>query len=314
MDQRAEDAGVDERQIARDDNDVFAAGALERSQESAHRATPWCRIRIGREPEVCESIRAGADHKNLARDTLQDIHLSNDDGAAEDDESALVLAAKAAGSAASQDGGRRRRRAHGWIMTEAHIGRLVAACLHQAIAEQLPQRLEFYEHWLASEELRDGAIGLAPFTAVVGFLRTEGAGYERVVERAGVLAASWSIEALTPLRRRSIGWLPHALRLRAALRAASSIVRSVSRASRTRTRIVGSAAQLEVNASLFCAVRGPSDVPLCGFYAALAVETLRQFNLGATGRLETCRSMGAPVCVILLDVSRKDAVPPAVAA
>jgi predicted hydrocarbon binding protein len=245
---------------------------------------------------------------------LQDIYLSNDDGAAEDDESALVLAAKAAGPAAGQDGGRNRRRVHGWIMTEAHIGRVVAACLHQAIAEQLPQRLEFYEHWLASEELRDGAIGLAPFTAVVGFLRTEGVGYERVVERAGVLAASWSLETLTPFRRRSIGWLPRPLRLRAALRAASSIVRTVSRTSRTRARIAGDAAKLEVDPSLFCAVRGASEVPLCGFYAALVVETLRQFNIGATGRLETCRSMGAPVCVILLDVSLNGAVPPAVAA
>ena len=33
-------------------------------------------------------------------------------------------------------------------MTEAQLGRLLAACLHQAIADVLPQRLEFYEEWL----------------------------------------------------------------------------------------------------------------------------------------------------------------------
>ena len=33
-------------------------------------------------------------------------------------------------------------------MREPRIGRLVIAALHQAIAEALPLRLEFYENWL----------------------------------------------------------------------------------------------------------------------------------------------------------------------
>ena len=65
-------------------------------------------------------------------------------------------------------------RLHGHIMTEGHLGRLLPACLHQAIADVLPQRLEFYEEWLDPVGLRDGSIGLAPISAVIGFLRTEG--------------------------------------------------------------------------------------------------------------------------------------------
>ena len=33
-------------------------------------------------------------------------------------------------------------------MTEPRIGRVLVASLHQAIADLLPTRLEFYENWL----------------------------------------------------------------------------------------------------------------------------------------------------------------------
>ena len=49
-------------------------------------------------------------------------------------------------------------------MTEARIGRLLPACLHQAISDVLPERLEYYEEWLSPDGLRDGSIGLAPVT------------------------------------------------------------------------------------------------------------------------------------------------------
>ena len=270
--------------------------ALERREQSADGAKPGhaCRDRSrGQGPQI--ESGCGADHEDFVRDPLQDIHLSNDDGAAEDDEATLVLSAEAAGLAAREDGGRGRRRAHGWIMTEAHIGRLVAACLHQAIVERIAAAARVLRALAGlgrapRRRHRTGADS-RPWSVSCG---PKASGYERVVERAGELAALWSIETLTPFRRRSISWLPHALRLRAALRAASSIVRDVSRTSRPRTRVAGAAARLEVSASLFCAVRGQSEVPLCGFYATLVVETLRQFNIGSTSRLETCRGMGAP--------------------
>ena len=70
-------------------------------------------------------------------------------------------------------------------MSDTGIGRLLVASLHQAISELLPTRLDFYEHWLSSEGLRYGRIGLAPLGAVLSFLREEGEAYDRVTTRAG---------------------------------------------------------------------------------------------------------------------------------
>jgi hypothetical protein len=64
------------------------------------------------------------------------------------------------------------------------------------IADQLPDRLEFYENWLNPQGLRDGTIGLAPLNAVLSFLRTEGDAYEAVTRRAGRYAADWTVDEL----------------------------------------------------------------------------------------------------------------------
>ena len=69
-------------------------------------------------------------------------------------------------------------------MSEPRIGRFLVASLHQAIAELLPDRLEFYENWLSTAGLREGTIGLAPLHAVLSFLRSEGEIYGHVVVRA----------------------------------------------------------------------------------------------------------------------------------
>ena len=60
------------------------------------------------------------------------------------------------------------------------IGRVLVASLHQAIADVLPNRLEFYENWLNASGLREGTIGLAPLSAVLSFLRTEGEAYSSI--------------------------------------------------------------------------------------------------------------------------------------
>jgi len=191
-------------------------------------------------------------------------------------------------------------------MTEGHIGRLVAASLHQAISEVLPDRLEFYETWLHSEGLRDGSIGQAPMLAVLGFLRTEPGSYDRVVERAGGLAAEWGLMVMPPFRRRMVSWLPATFRMRAALRAARTIADAVDSRSRMRVRSRGRAARIEVSQSVFCAVRGVQIAPLCGFYRALAVTTLAHFGLQSTAQVDRCRAMGGTACVIdvNLDVSK----------
>ena len=70
-------------------------------------------------------------------------------------------------------------------MSEAGIGRVLVASLHQAIADILPTRLGFYENWLNAEGLREGTIGLAPLSAVLSFLRSEGEAYALITARAG---------------------------------------------------------------------------------------------------------------------------------
>ncbi|HUL73985.1 MAG TPA: hypothetical protein VLT86_12835 [Vicinamibacterales bacterium] len=199
-------------------------------------------------------------------------------------------------------------------MTEARVGRLLAACLHQAILDRLPQRLDFYEHWLHSEGLRDGSIGLAPMIAVLGFLRTEGEAYDRVVSRAGHLAAEWTVASLPALERRVIAWLPRPLRARAALRIASRIVRSICTSSNASARVRRRVAQFSIKSSLFCDVREHQPVALCGFYRAVAVGTLAALGVPACGRVERCHAVQGGACVVVLDLFAEATADPAMAA
>src|SRR5262245_49458276 len=89
-----------------------------------------------------------------------------------------------------------------FVMSEARIGRVLVASLHQAIADLLPTRLEFYENWLNVAGLREGTIGLAPLTAVLSFLRTEGEAYNLITARAGEYAAAWTFDNVSAFERR----------------------------------------------------------------------------------------------------------------
>jgi hypothetical protein len=200
-------------------------------------------------------------------------------------------------------------------MTEEHPGRLLAASLHEALVDELPQRLEFYEHWLHSDGLRGGSIGRAPISAVLGFLRAEGEAYERVVARAGDLAAEWAIASLASSRRRFISWLPRPMRLRAALRLAAEITRSVHADTRCVPRVRRGLVEVRLSGSVFCAARSPQAAPLCGFYAALIAHTLQRFDLPAVGRPEQCRAVEGAACVLLFRLDGTEAaIPPADAA
>ena len=80
-------------------------------------------------------------------------------------------------------------------MTDGGVGRILVASLHQSIGDQMPQRLEYYEHWLTPMGLRDGRTGRAPLGAVLSFLRHEGHDpYDRVMARAGQYSAEWHYE------------------------------------------------------------------------------------------------------------------------
>jgi hypothetical protein len=190
-------------------------------------------------------------------------------------------------------------------MSEARIGRVLVASLHQAIADVLPTRLEFYENWLNVSGLREGTIGLAPLTAVLSFLRTEGAAYAEITAKAGEYAAEWTVRELPAYERRLIAVLPTPLRARAALRAARSLVRSTYPGTRVITKLRKGKASIDLRGSLFCEVRELSALPLCGFYAAAIKRVLELFSLNANAEVLECRSSGVRRgCVLTVSVAR----------
>src|SRR3954462_5468897 len=98
-------------------------------------------------------------------------------------------------------------------MTDAGVGRLLVASLHQGIADLLPTRLEFYEAWLHPTGLRDGKIGLAPLAAVLSFLRQEGSAYQLITARAGEYTADWTVADMSGFHRSMIQSAPQPIRL-----------------------------------------------------------------------------------------------------
>jgi hypothetical protein len=178
-------------------------------------------------------------------------------------------------------------------MSEPRVGRVLVASLHQAIADLLPTRLEFYENWLNVSGLREGTIGLAPLSAVLSFLRTEGEAYVRITARAGEYAGDWTVNTLTPFERRIIRTLPGPLRARAALRVARMLVRSTYPGSRAIIRLKGRTASVDLRGSLFCEVREASRLPLCGFYAAAIGRVMQLCEMRADATVTECRAGGS---------------------
>ena len=178
-------------------------------------------------------------------------------------------------------------------MSEPRVGRVLVASLHQAIVDLLPTRLEFYENWLNVSGLREGTIGLAPLSAVLSFLRTEGPAYVIITARAGEYAGDWTVNTLTPMERRIIRSLPGPLRARAALRVARMLVRSTYPGSRAIVRLKGRTASVDLRGSLFCEVREASSLPLCGFYAAAIARVVQSFEMRADATVRECRAGGS---------------------
>ena len=184
-------------------------------------------------------------------------------------------------------------------MNEPRIGRVLVASLHQSIADLLPTRLEFYENWLNVSGLRDGTIGLAPLSAVLSFLRSEGPAYDLISVRAGEYAAAWTVDNVPPFERRLIRALPAPLRARAALRTAKGLVRSTYSGSRAITKVKRGTVSIDLRGSLFCEVRETSALPLCGFYAAAIARVLQLLDVPAEVRVSNCRaSSGQKRCLL----------------
>ena len=190
-------------------------------------------------------------------------------------------------------------------MSEPRIGRVLVASLHQAIADVLPTRLEFYENWLNVNGLREGTIGLAPLSAVLSFLRGEGAAYHEITSRAGVYAAEWTVRSLPAIERRLIGVLPAPLRARAALRTARALVRATYPGSRAIIRLRRNTAAIDLRGSLFCEVREATPSPLCGYYAAAMTRVLQLFQVDADAQVQECRAAGGRKgCALTITVGR----------
>ena len=196
-------------------------------------------------------------------------------------------------------------------MSDAGIGRVLVASLHQGIADILPTRLGFYENWLSAEGLRQGTIGLAPLMAVLSFLRQEGEVYQIITTRAGEYAAEWTVESMPPLQRSMMKTTPEWLRRRLVLRLARGVVRSSYRGSRAISRLRRGIASVDVRASIFCTVRHRVPHPLCGFYAAAFTRLLTLFNLRGRTEVVACRGTGESTCLLkvaLLDDVRTESV------
>ncbi|HEY8551306.1 MAG TPA: hypothetical protein VIL35_15215 [Vicinamibacterales bacterium] len=190
-------------------------------------------------------------------------------------------------------------------MSEPRIGRLVVATLHEAIAETLPLRLEFYENWLQPLGLlqQGKQIGAASFSAALSFLRREDPPtlYDQVTRRAGELTAEWTFAGLPWTRRQWVRILPARLRARAALRMARGLARAGYPGSRLIASLDGGTGRIEVRGSIFCQVREAVDAPLCGFYAGLIVRLFAVHGLDATCTPTRCRASGGHSCELALD-------------
>ena len=183
-------------------------------------------------------------------------------------------------------------------MIEAGIGRLLVASLHQGIADLLPTRLEFYEAWINPAGLRDGRIGLAPFAAVLSFLRQEGEPYRLVAARAGEYTAEWTIADLPAFRRAFIRAAPPGLRVRLVMRVARTMIRRTYRGSRAIVRWRKGRGAVDIRGSIFCEVRDKVEQPLCEFYASAIRRLMYLFNLDVEVSTEYCRATGAEQCLM----------------
>jgi hypothetical protein len=192
-------------------------------------------------------------------------------------------------------------------MLTDRVGRLLVASMHESITELLPLRLGFYEHWLNEGGLRQGTIGLAPFLAVLSFLRQEGDVYHAVTARAGEHAADWTVASLSTTGRSLIRRVPKWLRARLVLRLVSRLARNGYLGSRVAWTVRRGVILIRLGHSVFCDVRGPVTHPLCTFYASACTRLLTQFELPTGVDIVSCRGTGESTCELMIRL-RKPAI------
>ncbi len=179
------------------------------------------------------------------------------------------------------------------------------ASLHQAVAEHLPSRAEFYAPWLHSESLRTPRVSVAGIRAALSFLRLEDSAYDRVVRRAGSLAAEWTWQRLSGLRRAWLRALPVPLRARAACRLVRDVATEAWEDTRVTVRWRRGVGRLTIGPSLFCSVRSQVPDSLCGFYAAALDTYLRELDVECEVRIGQCAACGDGPCGITVTPVRR---------
>ncbi len=186
-------------------------------------------------------------------------------------------------------------------MGESRIGRVVVASLHQALADHLPTRLEFYESYLRPLRMRAGAVGLASFSAALSFLTHEDDAWDPVMRSAGHHAAQWMWEAQPAWRRAWWARAPRAVRRRTALRLTRALVHATSEGSSARVRRRDRQPVLVIAHSAFCDVRQRGTAVRCGLYAAALGRFLELVGVNDVARITECRATHDGPCVLSLD-------------
>ncbi|RPI55285.1 MAG: hypothetical protein EHM55_08350 [Acidobacteria bacterium] len=186
------------------------------------------------------------------------------------------------------------------MQNDATVGRVLLASLHQAIAEVLPARLEFYERWLAPSSPGEETLGVASFMAVLAFLHEEGDASEAVATSAGHHAAVRSFRQLPPMKRAYLSVLPRPLRAQKVVRLAVGILPALYPESRVDMTRRGATVFINIDGSPFCDARGPDGPPSCGFYTGAISTFLRLFNLRASVKVSRCRASGSKSCLLMV--------------
>jgi bacteriochlorophyll 4-vinyl reductase len=188
-------------------------------------------------------------------------------------------------------------------VVDVGIGRLLIASLHQGIADAAPTRLPFYEVWLTPPGLGDAKFGLAPLHAVLSFLRLEGqVAYDKIMRRAGNYTADWGYADLSAFQRAVVRRLPLALRTRAALYLSRRLFQKTFRASRASARVRKGNGTIDIEASVFCAIREIAQWPMCVFYSAAVERFLRRFDLDAVVDVAQCKASGGSGCTMTVTI------------
>ena len=180
------------------------------------------------------------------------------------------------------------------------VGRLLVASLHQAVAECLPTRLEFYEHWLDTRKLRHESVGPAQLVAVFSFLRQEADAYERVVSRAARFAVDWTIESWPAAATGAVHALPRFFRRRVVMRLARRLLQRVGAVGRLVVRRRAGALEAELVDSVFCDVRAVTAGPLCAFHAAATARFFERFDLPTHVEIRRCRVTDGASCILTI--------------